>query len=577
MSIWGNDEQANPSGFEWPRFSATQKALAKELETMGYDVEHSGNSGFAIRNSFVVYTKDRKMSLEVFQKINADITEAKKIEQVKIKAFDEYFDLCSSDAGKVYAVVETGYDYYRSRTADDKYETIASEVTAFTQDDRRGIEHTRATLMFHKERMKKDKRRVITLYVRKDMIGHIIGKGGQNIKALQQKYGKRFEVKQDPEQIKSETIRSLREQFYSLLWKEGAAGVLQKMDLSLSDQKLFTEADKEALQSYFRESFASYESYMEEKRAREHQEQLEEIKRSAIESFGEKFIDMQEDEVKEGLNAYLLGNMDSLPVIPTDEEVSALSDDISRRSRYARDERDRKREREFNEISENMHSFIRIIEEDNNRLVTVEELKGYVEERYAGNEVAADVFTKECTALKKREKQASRVAEANKKFDKTANEELDRFLKSDRDTGGHGEAYFGSVGRARREFGYECIAERTLKRLGIYEDMIESKSSYGVHYKREWYHYCGLIQDMTEKGLEERRAACNDDKAENVVYDEAVEVLDEPVEMAPEDKALRKEELRAAKKAYKQQKTSQKLKGGLDALAMLKDRGGLGD
>ena len=182
----------------WPTIAGDEQLFAQILEDKGYVAEYSGRSGFARRNSYVIKTKDGMLSPEAVENVRQGIQQAKQeLAKKKSKEFDEYFDKESVDENKTYAVVLTGYNYYLAREPDDKYIAIASDVISFTRDYRRGFDHTSMTLMINKDRMAADKRQFITLRVPKKLMGMVIGKGGKNIKELQERFGKRFAVKQD--------------------------------------------------------------------------------------------------------------------------------------------------------------------------------------------------------------------------------------------------------------------------------------------------------------------------------------------------------------------------------------------
>ena len=189
----------------WPTINATKSVLANELRKMGYILTHCGRSCFEARNYYKISTTDDELTVENIKKIEKDIAEAKiQAEKNKLKAFDDYFDNESCDTNKVYAVIETGYDYHQTRLADDKYSEITCLRIACTADHRQDICHTYLSLMINEERMKDDKRNTIVLYVPKSMIGLIIGKNGENIKSLQNKYGKKFIVKDVQQRLEDE-------------------------------------------------------------------------------------------------------------------------------------------------------------------------------------------------------------------------------------------------------------------------------------------------------------------------------------------------------------------------------------
>lgn len=152
-------------------------------------------------------TKDGKLTPEILEQLNQAVEDCRNIlDEEKIRAFDQYFDEQSPDKDKVYSVVETGKDFYLTRTQDyGKYDTIASEIVAFTADSRRNVGHAYKELLIHKERIKADKRHVITLEVPQKMIGLVIGKGGATIKTLSQNTASILKLSRIPKRL-TETI-----------------------------------------------------------------------------------------------------------------------------------------------------------------------------------------------------------------------------------------------------------------------------------------------------------------------------------------------------------------------------------
>jgi hypothetical protein len=235
--------------------SGTEKLVAAKLVEMGYTTENHGSSCFMSRRSISVFSKEGQDE----QSLEADIERARKeVVKDKQKAFDEYFAKESADSQKVYAVVRTGYDYALTRERDpEKYDVVASRICAYTQDYRDGRDHTYQELMIDKEAMKKDKRREITLYVPKDLIGHVVGKGGTNIKNLGQKYGKFFKVKPDPREQYQEKMSAL-----SQLYRDVASCNVDEFkgklfQLSAFDTSWLKEEDKKHFQEEYGEKISN--------------------------------------------------------------------------------------------------------------------------------------------------------------------------------------------------------------------------------------------------------------------------------------------------------------------------------
>ncbi len=197
----------------WIEIRATSKKLAAQMEEKGYIAEKHGRSGIEARNLYVIKTKEGILTPKVYKKLKTDYENAKQeVLEEKYQTFDAYFSSQSDDINKVYSVVKTGYNYDETRIAKEgKYDVVAEYRYANTQDSRAGMSHTYLALMIDIEAIKKDKRTSITLFVPKEMMGLVIGKGGKSIKDLGQKYGKFFKVKEIPNERYQEKEFDLEE------------------------------------------------------------------------------------------------------------------------------------------------------------------------------------------------------------------------------------------------------------------------------------------------------------------------------------------------------------------------------
>lgn len=430
----------------WCVINATSKQLAAKMEARGYVLEYSGNSGFESRNRYIIKTQDDILTPEIYQKMEEDLA-ACKIErkQEKLQAFDEYFDEQSTDKAKVYAIVETGYDYNLTRIIDEeKYERIAKVCIAYTSDHRQGYDHTYAELLIHKDRIKQDKRKFITIEVPKSMIGLIIGKKGSNIKALQQKFGKNFNIVQDPKEIAAEKQRQ------------------------------------------------------QEEAARKHQYDLQSLQSNIKEFMGENFMASDDDSIAVSMVEYITNNKDKLAVHPTQEELQQMKenliierdDEIKRENdRKAREIAEQKRleqeriaeqkrleQEKMAEITQAVKTHVQTwADEHNGTVLPNEELVKFIKETYQ-EDTLAQKFTaaiQKDFLLKMEAERAmqQRAADAEKRFTKVVSEEFQKFFENDYDSQGHGYNYFNIVGKARRADGYDIIATRVERRLGIYDDL----------------------------------------------------------------------------------------------------------
>ena len=288
---------------------------------------------------------------------------------------------------------------------------------------------------------------------------------------------------------------------------------------------------------------------------------------------------MSGKEMKAGVEAYLTAHKDSLAVEPTEDEKAKMIESLNERSESMRKACEAERRWYKDRISEDVHNFIWREENDSGKMITEEKLQGFFAEKYADDKIAEEVLKQESRILEERKEQVRRKEKANKMFDKVLAEEFDRFLQSKKDTGGYMENYFVSVGRARRDAGYEMITNRALKRCGIFNDLAEVHEGGWTSYKREWYDY-----ERKARNFEENKYADAADFLEQNVVHEASEQNDamedeQPIELTPETKEERMAALKAAKQAYSKQKTAQKAAkiSGLAGLAALKGKGGLGD
>lgn len=431
---------------EWPRINATSTILKEKLENMGYVLEHQGQSGISRRNSYEIRTQDGIISPEAVAQINQDLEQAKNsAKEEKKQAFDQYFDEQSTDKAKVYAVVETGYNYDLTRTIDnEKYISIAKIRTSCTADSRYGYDHIYQELIINKERIKEDKRGFIVLEVPKDMIGLVIGKGGCNIKALQQKFGKNFKVVQDPREIEAEKKQA------------------------------------------------------EEERLRQRKNDLNSLQRNIKDFIGNNLTSADDESIATSMAEYITNNQDSLSVHPTQEEMMQIKENlvIERDEQIAEENRRKAEEIAYQKrLKEEQLAEQKRLEEEKSAVIFAElkahiqdwadtnngnvisntEFMKFVQEKYKEDELAQRLLgnLQRELLLKLEEERAvrARAIQAEKDFDKVAQTEFEKFFKDDAATGGHGDAYFYTVGKARRNSAYNLIAEKIERKLGIYDDL----------------------------------------------------------------------------------------------------------
>lgn len=393
--FWMDLDLSNPEDMQkalaqdslrWPSFSALDKELAAKLEEHGYICRKVGRSGFDSRNRFNVMTQDGKLTSEVLEWLKQEVNNCRKIlAEEKICAFDQYFDEQSPDKNKVYSVVENGNDFYLTRTQDsEKYDTIASDIVAFTADHRRNVGHTYKELLIHKERIKTDKRHVITFEVPQKMIGRIIGKGGANIKALGQKYGKHFKVIQDPGEIYRNNLTELHETFSTMLNN----GTALSFDLSLSQYPWLNEKDKKELQEKFTSAVIEKEKQREKEAQLKHERDIY-ILTSNVMSYLGDMTSLPENEVVLKLAEFLRKNKDNteiIPVQPNREELETI-----KQKAFEIREREIKRQQELKEAEHRyfmdaVHNQMLRVLEETGKVIEAEKLTQFINTKFEGKD-----------------------------------------------------------------------------------------------------------------------------------------------------------------------------------------------
>ena len=559
----------------WPYIGGEQFKAAEMLKKMGYNVVRVGNSGFSNRNIYSIRTDDGIITEEVCSKINDDVEKVYMIiREEKHKAFEECFCNTSSDNNGCYAVIETGGDSWEERIPSKKYIEIVRIKTGNTKDYRRNRDHTYLTLFFDEEKMKADKRKFVILYVPKDMIGKVIGPKGVLIKELQQKYGKFFKVEQDPREIKAERIAFIKNKFSDLLREKGAMGVLEGMDLSLQDEVGFSDLDKEALQDYFRKALDVYEKEQEEKRIRQRKEDLTKLKNNILESFGDEFISMKDEEIVQASNLYLRENADKITVVPNEEEFGLMVGNMQE----IKEARISVHKQVVKSYVQSMISYVREQEEKNKTEISFEDLEAYVrseEGNYNDEKARTDAYDEVVEVLTKKRTDKKRLELADERFDDVAYEVMSDFFSSDF-VEPHGCNYFSCVGKNRRNIGYEIITKNVFEALGIL-DLATEEVSYGVVYSEQFKNYKEKIISKISTNDSENSYFSSYFSAyfvmgESEETEEIDEVcIDEPIEMTKEEKEAVKQKLKEAKKAYGKGAKMKTLKGGLDGLKALLD------
>ncbi len=557
-----NLEITSMEGVDWPRIGGEKHNLADKLKEMGFIVEKIGRSGFDTRNSYKIKTADEKLTPEALTNVEQAIKKVKEIEkQENEDNFKKIFNNNTPDANKTYAVVATG-GYNQDISVPEGYNSIAEIRTACTADHRLKLSHTYDTLFINEEAMKKDKRRQITLFVPKEMIGMIIGKGGSQIKALGQKYGKYFKVEQDPRERSHLKASEIKSTFYLFRYTSNPEEILGKIDISLASYPELNEQDRKEVLEYIQSEMHEREIYQQKKQEEKHQEDLRKLEHNITEHFGTNLLTTDDIKLAEGIAKYLKENNQTLPVIPTTEELNQINENIKSTREDKRREEAANREWEINNIKSAIRSFIADNEKEG-EIIPSERVEQFVREQFPESAYAEQIIEESKNNIQRRQKKAAAKIKAVKNFNKVAAEEFAKFYDNYEDSGPHKENYFDIVGRSRRSWGYSIIAYRTGKRLGILENSFDDVNDYeNPEYKD--------FMELREK-IEEFNTPASFEEIQNYLVNglPSEQVEEESLEDIPEVK-LTKEEMKEIKKASKSK--GQKIQGGLSGLAaLLKD------
>lgn len=568
----------------WPMINGASTSLAQKLQDQGYVLEYCGRSGIANRNGIIIKSADGRISPEIISAIRASVSEQKeKVNQDKKAAFDQAFDEQSPDQNKTYCYLQTGGDWNKTREPDsEKYESIASEVVAYTADSRYGRTHTYGHLFINRERMQKDPRRMITLEVPKMLMGKIIGRGGSNIKALGEKYGKFLKVVQDPEELSKDTAAEILNSFKDKLWNQGEEEALKNMDLSFKNVPGLKAETRENLQKSIDNSLNLYRESRREKAESEHRQNVYSLYQEMVRQFD--VANLNNQQIANAMEKFLETNKEKLTYQPTVEDLLQIQEKLQ----AGRDEDRRRKQYQdrqtIEELDRTIQNEIRNIEREKREqgaqlgedIITPEELDKVVSEKFQNDENArqfVDSFIEGFTYdIETRQQQAAAKIKALKNFEEVADQELSRFYHNE--AGVHEDGFFYAAGKDRRRQGYETITGRVVKRLGLLNvDQIESWT--GEQHREYKIYYNKLVEHQQKRAEENHQFDYQPDVSENAynqAFEEAAENLSEaaiPAE-TPEE---RKAKLKAAKKAAKSG-TSETVISGLDGLAALKAKFG---
>lgn len=560
----------------WPSINGREVDMADKLQQRGFYVEKIGRSGFANRNSFVIKTKEGILDDDSLAVINQAINELKaEKEKQKENNFIRQFAENSPDPNKTYAVVSIGGTEDNLRIPDG-YSQIADVRTACTQDHRQGHTHTYAVLFIHDETMMKDKRRQLTLYVPKDMIGLVIGKGGSKIKELGKKYNKFFKIEQSPTEKKRDQLNELDNKISHIIYSDEIKDTMEQINNLVVSSSWLSPQERESIIKNASEKVKSHEEFLQKQEALRRENQLFSLKERLYDSFGEKLIDADDEQIKKGVTDYLQQNKETLTFMPTVEELNQIDEQL----RTSRDNKIQMREfqkqEEIQNMADSVRQFMDAAERDG-KIVEAPDVDKYIKETFADSAYIQSALEAGQKEVQRRAEERLIREEAAKNFDRVVNEEFDKFLNNPRNTGVHGVNYFSSVGRSRRTEGYRSIAYATGKRLKLLHGSYDDVSHYTHPDYEEFINLTNKVRDVEENRpvIDVNDYIVNPDIYSS--YTEEQELEDNPIELTPEEKEARKQMLKSAKAAAKKdmsakgQKTKQTttIKGGLAGLAAL--------
>lgn len=560
----------------WPSINGREVDMADKLQQRGFYVEKIGRSGFANRNSFVIKTKEGILDDDSLAVINQAINELKaEKEKQKENNFIRQFAENSPDPNKTYAVVSIGGTEDNLRIPDG-YSQIADVRTACTQDHRQGHTHTYAVLFIHDETMMKDKRRQLTLYVPKGMIGLVIGKGGSKIKELGKKYNKFFKIEQSPTEKKRDQLNELDNKISHIIYSDEIKDTMEQINNLVGSSSWLSPQERESIIKNASEKVKSHEEFLQKQEALRRENQLFSLKERLYDSFGEKLIDADDEQIKKGVTDYLQQNKETLTFMPTVEELNQINEQL----RTSRDNKIQMREfqkqEEIQNMADSVRQFMDAAERDG-KIVEAPDVDKYIKETFADSAYIQSALEAGQKEVQRRAEERLIREEAAKNFDRVVNEEFDKFLNNPRNTGVHGVNYFSSVGRSRRTEGYRSIAYATGKRLKLLHGSYDDVSHYTHPDYAEFINLTNKVRDVEENRpvIDVNDYIVNPDIYSS--YTEEQELEDNPIELTPEEKEARKQMLKSAKAAAKKdmsakgQKTKQTttIKGGLAGLAAL--------
>ena len=408
------------------------------------------------------------------------------------------------------------------------------------------------------------------------MIGLVIGKGGSKIKELGKKYNKFFKIEQSPTEKKRDQLNELDNKISHIIYSDEIKDTMEQINNLVVSSSWLSPQERESIIKNASEKVKSHEEFLQKQEALRRENQLFSLKERLYDSFGEKLIDADDEQIKKGVTDYLQQNKETLTFMPTVEELNQIDEQL----RTSRDNKIQMREFQKQEEIQNMADSVRQFMDDAERdgkIVEAPDVDKYIKETFADSAYIQSALEAGQKEVQRRAEERLIREEAAKNFDRVVNEEFDKFLNNPRNTGVHGVNYFSSVGRSRRTEGYRSIAYATGKRLKLLHGSYDDVSHYTHPDYEEFINLTNKVRDVEENRpvIDVNDYIVNPDTYSS--YTEEQELEDNPIELTPEEKEARKQMLKSAKAAAKKdmsakgQKTKQTttIKGGLAGLAAL--------
>lgn len=197
----------------------------------------------------------------------------------------------------------------------------------------------------------------------------------------------------------------------------------------------------------------------------------------------------------------------------------------------------------------------------------IEELKLRIQEKYGLNIRDNDILS-----MQEQKQQEEKQAEIEEKLSRTEEIAADKLIEFFENEYTHGFDYFNSVGRDRRNSGYDFVTKKVMKEMGI--EVVTDDIYYAPKETQDLYYE---IKERVQNLEREAAGKSYFDEDQDCWVDNQYDFLAEKAgyERVVEEKPViinDKEAIKAAKKAAKQNKGGETVLSGLEALAALKDK-----